>query len=160
MLRTGEIGAAALVHRDKDSIHVHGCDGEQQLQDEVRHQLLIILEISGQEDALVDCMRKSGILHSEKREILQISGHCVLVREQRGSYLHTGDMRGRPAGPDRPQYLVYVVLTLCSLTCVFGSLRRQASQCFPPSMWRTACQTFYSVDDTSKAEALYLTVPD
>ena len=100
MLRTGEVGAAALIHRDEDSVPVHGRDGEQQLQDEVRHELLIVFEISSQEDALVDCMRKSGILHSERREILQISGHCVLVREQRGSHLHTGDMRGRPAGPD------------------------------------------------------------
>ena len=68
MLRTGEVGAATLVHRDEDSVPVHGCNGEQQLQDEVRHQLLIVLEISGQEDALVDCMRKSGILHPGKHE--------------------------------------------------------------------------------------------
>ena len=68
MLRTGEVGAAALVHRDEDSVPVHGRDGEQQLQDEVRHELLIVLEISGQEDALVDCIRKSGILHPGKHE--------------------------------------------------------------------------------------------
>ena len=49
---------------------LHGCNREQQLQDEVRHQLLVVLEISSHEDALVNCMRKSGILRSGKPKAL------------------------------------------------------------------------------------------